>query len=313
MMQFMWLLPLFSMAARLVGAEFYSDVDTKDRDEVKALEIKAKDFWQGLMDSAQGLETTRNAKLSAQVEVALKTLPSEDTKSRELFLKAIEHLANADSMLFEEASRSKMLALQRLENGGKSESFCDFVSDWEDYLYTAYTQFVGHRTYEKKLARHILSRLKEMEPAIDRAVGMAPEMYEESEKASIAARTVLRRKDLSKALRERAHDIIRATGKQRMRFQNYLLGSLMTTAQDLAGETEQATHTVSKASLRGVDAAAPLAKPFQIELQEDGCSKDGCSKQSEEKKMVAPNNSVDAEPPLIFFDGVPIDAKPITV
>merc|ERR1719272_1497476 len=116
-----------------------------------------------------------------------------------------------------------------------------------------------------------------MAPTLDGAVGMAPEMYEESEKASNAARTVLRRKNLPDELRELAHDIIRATGKQRMRFQNYLFGSLMTSAQDLAGENEQATQTVMKASLRGVDVAAPLAKPF-VQV----------GQQSEEKTSVAP-------------------------
>merc|ERR1719162_1498858 len=95
---------LSSVLLGLVSAEFYSDIDSKDRDEAKALEIKAKDFWQGLMDSAQGLETTRNAALSARVESTLKQLPPGYDEIEELFNKAISHLAKADSMLFEEAS-----------------------------------------------------------------------------------------------------------------------------------------------------------------------------------------------------------------
>merc|ERR1719162_2260180 len=179
---------LSSVLLGLVSAEFYSDVDSRDRDETKALEIKAKDFWQGLMESAQGLETTRNAALSARVELTLKKLPSDYNVIREHFNKAVGHLAKADSMLFEEASRTKMMALQRSENGASRDALCDYVSENEDYLFTAYTRFVGHKSYhdsyEKKLARNILSRLKEVEPALDRATEMAPEMYDESEKAS---------------------------------------------------------------------------------------------------------------------------------
>jgi len=286
---------LSSMLLGLVSAEFYSDVDSKDRDEAKVLDIKAKDFWQGLMDSAQGLETTRNAELSAKVELALKTLPAEDNDTRELFHEALGHLAKADSMLFEEASRSKMLALQRLESGGSREAFCDFVSDWEDHLYTAYTRFVGHGTYEKKLARHILSRLKEVDPALSRAADMGPKMYEESEMASKSSRDVLHREDVPDDLRSLARDIVTATAKQRMRFQNYLFGSLMTTAQDLAGENDDATQTVIKASLRGVKGPVRATKPF-VHVAHRGV---------EEK--------LDDESPLIFFDGVPVDAKPITV
>merc|ERR1719272_2482092 len=98
------------------------------------------------MDSAQGLEATQNAELSSRVESKLKQLPPDYDEIRELFNKAISHLAKADSMLFEEASRSKMMALQRLENGDNAP-LCDYVSEMEDYLYTAYTRFVGHRSY----------------------------------------------------------------------------------------------------------------------------------------------------------------------
>jgi len=289
-----------------VGAEFYSDVDSRDGDEAKALEIKAKDFWQGLMDSAQGLETTRNAEISARVELSLKPLPSDYNEIRELFNKAVSHLAKADSMLFEEASRSKMMALQRLQNGGSREALCDYVSEWEDYLYTAYTRFVGHRTYEKKLARHILSRLKEVEPSLDRAVEMAPQMYEESEKASKFARSVVIHLGHAKRdnkLRELAFEIVSATAKQRVRFQNYLYGSLLTTAMDLAGEEEHPTSTVMKASLRGADLAKGPSKPFvQVE-----------QKNEETKVAEALRSQAETEPPLIFFDGVPVDADAIVL
>jgi len=296
-------------------AEFYSDVDSREGDEAKALEIKAKKFWQGLMDSAQGLETTRNAELSAQVELLLKELPptyKDYNAIVELFNEAISHLANADSMLFEEASRAKMMALQRLENGPSREALSDYVSEFQDYLYTAYTRFVGHRTYEKKLAQHILSRLTEVDPALGRAAGMAPQMYEESEQASKCARKAIRKlghKEPAVALRSLANDIISATGKQRARFQEYLLGSLMSTAQDLAGEKEEATQTVMRESLRGIDLRSGKAstKPF---VQVDAAKSE--DNVPEENTAISLSPAVDV-PPLMFFDGVPVDAKPITV
>lgn len=334
MMLFLGLVFLSSLPAPgLVSAEFYSDVDSREGDEGKALEIKARDFWQGLMDSAQGLEATRNAELSSRVENKLKQLPPDYDKIRELFNKAITHLAKADSMLFEEASRSKMMALQRLENGASREALCDYVSHFEDALYSAYSRFVGYRTYEKKLARHILSRLTEVKPAIDSAVDMAPQMYEESEKASNFARAVVRSPDLGHkkrdaVLRDLANEIITATGKQRKRFQEYLYGSLLTAATDMAGEDEAPEKTVMKASLRGASSAEQQVKLFaqvvqtseekekpvillgQAEKEFQWTSTNKEFHVVEEKTKAVP---LDEEPPLVFFDGVPVDAVPISV
>jgi len=332
-MLFLGLVFLSSMPSPgLVSAEFYSDVDSREGDEAKALEIKAKDFWQGLMDSAQGLEATRNAELSSRVESKLKQLPPDYDEIRELFNKAISHLAKADSMLFEEASRSKMMALQRLENGESREALCDYVSHFEDALYSAYSRFVGYRTYEKKLARHILSRLTEVKPAIDSAVDMAPQMYEESEKAANLARDVVRSPDLGNkkrdaVLRDLAWEIITATGKQRGRFQEYLFGSLLTAATDMAGEDEAPAKTVMKASLRGT-ALAKSSKPLlQVEQENEEKKKPvillghadkefqwtSTNKEFhvvEETKKAVP---VDEEPPMVFFDGVPVHAVSISV
>lgn len=314
MMQFLGLVLLSSMPA-LASAEFYSDLDSTAGDEARALEIKAKDFWQGLMDSAQGLETTRNAELSARVELSLKALPADSKNYNtivELFNEAIGHLAKADSMLFEEASHSKMTALQRLENGPSGEALCDYVSEFEDYLYTAYTRFVGHKTYEKKLARHILARLKEAEPALDRAVEMAPKMYEESDKAEKSARKLIRKlgnKKRDEALRALALEVIGATAKQRMRFQDYLYGSLMSTAQDLAGEKEEASQTVIKATLRGFASQEAPSKPFVEAPSKPFVQSD--SEKSKEEKVVVTLRQGDDLPPLMFSDGVPVDAKPI--
>lgn len=313
MVQFFGFLFLSSMCD-FAGAEFYSDLDSRPGDEAKALEIKAKDFWQGLMDSAQGLETTRNAELSARVELSLKALPAGHENHNaivELFNEALGHLAKADSMLFEEASRSKMTALQRLQNGPSGEALCDYVSENEDHLYTAYTRFVGHRTYEKKLARHILSRLKEVEPAIDRAVDMAPHMYEESEKAEKATRKLIRQLGYTKrdeALRVLALDMIGATAKQRVRFQDYLYGSLLSTAQDLAGEKEEASQTVLKASLRGFAWQKAPSKPFvQVEPPSAPLIQFEAEKSKGEKVAVMLRHADDV-PPLMFDDGVPVVA-----
>jgi len=317
----------------LVSAEFYSDVDSREGDEAKALEIKAKDFWQGLLDSAQGLEATRNAELSGRVESNLKQLPPDYDEVRELFNKATSHLAKADSMLFEEASRSKMMALQRLENGAPREALVDYVSHIEDALYAAYSRFVGYRTYEKKLARHILSRLTEVRPAIDSAVDMAPQMYEESEKASNFARNVVQSSDLGhkkrdNVLRDLANEIITATGRQRKRFTEYIFSSLLTAATDMAGEEEAPASTVMKATLRGAALAEEHCEPFlQVEEANEEKKKPvillgqadkefqwtSTSEEfhvAEEKEKAVP---VDDLPPLVFFDGVPVDAVPISV
>merc|ERR1740117_2706808 len=287
------------------------------------------------MDSAQGLEATQNAELSSRVESKLKQLPPDYDEIRELFNKAIGHLAKADSMLFEEASRSKMMALQRLENGESREALCDYVSHIEDALYSAYSRFVGYRTYEKELARHILSRLTEVKPAIDSAVDMAPQMYEESEKASNLARDVVRSPDLGNkkrdaVLRDLAWEIITATGKQRGRFQEYLFGSLLTAATDMAGEDEAPAKTVMKASLRGaaLKLAEKQSKPLlQVEQENEEKEKPvilvshadkefqwtSMNKEFhvvEETKKAVP---VDEEPPMVFFDGVPVHAVQISV
>lgn len=317
MMQFLGLVFLSGMPG-LVSGEFYSDLDSRAGDEAKALEIKAKDFWQGLMDSAQGLETTRNAELSARVELTLKALPADHKNHNaivDLFTEALGHLSRADSMLFEEASRSKMTALQRLANGPSGEALCDYVSGFEDYLYTAYTRFVGHKTYEKKLARHILSRLKEAEPALDRAVDMAPQMYEESAKAEKITRKLIRKlgnKKRDEALRVLALEVIGATAKQRKRFQDYLYGSLLSTAQDLAGEKEDAVQTVMKASLRGFGASQEA--PSKTLVQIDAPSKSFVqaeTEKSKEEKVAVTLRQADDVPPMFFDDGVPVDAKPI--
>jgi len=286
-----------------VSSEFYSDVDTKAHDEAKALTLKAKHFWEGLMAGASGLEATRNAELSARVEHALKRLPQNSQESgddnkeiSELFMDAIGHLAKADSMLFEEAARAKMTAMQRLEKGPSRDSLSVYVSANADALYTAYTEFVGYKTYEKKLAHHIIERLKEAAPTLDRASGMAPKMYEESDKAKECARAILKNTIVlhKKKLHILALDIIGASSKQRTRFQNYLYDSLMVAAEDMAGEKEKATQTVMRASLRGMK---PDEKPAE----------------QVDQKPAYPLRHKDDEPPMVFHDGVPVDAVPINL
>jgi len=283
-------------APSFVNSEFYSDIDHKEHDEAKALEIKAKHFWEGLMAGAQGLQATKNAELSARVEHALSRLHhKKDDTIRELFLSSTDHLAKADAMLFEEAARSKMLALQRLENGPSKQSLSVYVSDRADVLYTAYTKFVGYKTYETKLAHQIVERLKEEAPNLDRATSMAPSMYDESDKAEKTARAILELHEVGRrnSLRILALDIVSATGKQRSRFQDYLLQSLMVAAEDMAGEKEKATQTVMKASLRG---ATPAQSQKVAEPQ---------------GKPAYPLRHKDDEPPMVFHDGVPVDAVPI--
>jgi len=249
------------------NAEFYSDVDSKQHDEAKALEIKARDFWQGLMESAEGLETSDNANLCAQIDQALESLPREDNDIRELFHAAMGHLAKADSFLFEQASSVKALAKQRLENGPNSDAFSAFVSE-KGAFYVAVANFIGYKTYEKRLAKHIISRLKEVRDPLNRAADVGPIMLQESSEAAKRAHEILQCRDghigekaLSDTLRRLALGIVRATGKQRLRFTNYLLGSLLTTAQDLADKNEKPSKTVMKASLRGFDMSTGTNKP----------------------------------------------------
>lgn len=250
------------LSRRLALAEFFSDLDSTEHDQRMALDVRAKEFWQGLMRSAQALETSQNAKISADVDQALLKLSPADADIRELFQLSIGHLANADSMLFREAANFKELAQERLHKGPSQDAFLDVTADWEDVFYSSLRRFVGGGTYEKRLGRHIISRLKEMRTSIHDAADMAPVMLAESGKASEKAYEVLRSRDdgskgeLPLHLRTLAHDIIAATGKQRLRFTNYLLNSLMSTAQDVASKNEPATKTVLAASLHERDSAA---------------------------------------------------------
>lgn len=333
-MGFAHLCYLFLVALpHMLRAEFYSDVDSKDHDEAKALEIKARDFWNGLMEGADGLQSTDNARLCAEVDQALETLPPEDAEIRDLFHAAVGHLATADGMLFEEASSFKKLALQRLQHGPSKESFMDFASDWEDSFYNAITSFIGYRTYEKRLAKHISGRLKDVTPNLDRAAQMARPMLDESSKASDRARDVLQKlsdrdvpskprhlrkvvRDSNSQLRKLAHGIITATGRQRLRFTNYLLNSLMTTAVDMAGKEEAPSKTMMKASLQSMPVDASSQRPMIIQGEAKHLPQEYTLMRNEAdqgKRAVQKNavaDSASGEPPLVFFDGVPVDETP---
>jgi len=366
---------------RLSSAELYSDVDSTERDEAKALEIKAKDFWQGLMDSADGLATGDNAQLCAEVEEALEKLPKEDNIIREHFQAAIEHLAKADALMFEEAASFKMLASEKLGKASNADAKASNVysdtnkaiwhndGDWQDSFVSAVTRFIGtDKRYEKKLAGHIVSRLRESTPYLNRAHELAPLMLEESGKAGDLAHKVQRLgltraagggKPLPGTLQRLAGRITTATGKQRLRFTNYLLKSWMTTAESIAGKNEKASKTVMKASLRGVDQNVRSQEPavqsepavprepaeqsepepavqikaepaVQIMLEaavqiapepvvtlhpsrrrkEEALAQLTRSAREEVAQKAVP--AIPAEPPLIFVDGIPVDAKPIS-
>lgn len=288
----------------LTMAELYSDVDSKENDEAKALDIKAKDFWKGIMANANELETTDNARLGAAVDKALANLPPEDNDIHDLFQTSIGHLAEADSMLIQEAIVSKKKAAQRLEHGPSKEAFYEIASDWKGVFSSALARFIGHKTYEKRLATQIISRLKDIKPYLHQGFDLVPHMLDESSKASDRAYEILRSRDgsghsLPLELQELAHQIIRATGKQRLRFTNYLLGSLMTTAVDVAGKDESASNTVTKANLRGVDWS--------------GASKNSVSFDASSKvPRISSEPGVKEEEPMMFVGGVPVDAEPIT-
>jgi len=302
-------------------AEFYSDLDSKEQDEAKALEIKAKDFWQSLMDSAEGLQASENALLAEKVDKAVESLPPEDNDIRELFNTAMGHLAKADSMLLGEALSSKRLAMQRLQNGPAREAFFDFTSEWQDAFYSAITRFIGYKSYEKRLAKHITSRLREVMPTIHQAADMAPQMLDESSKASDHAYKILHsrisgRRDLSLDLQKLASEIVRATGQQRLRFTNYLLNSFMTTAQDLASKNEKASKTVVQAGLRNLDGEISASETTPPSERKNQPILLGEPDRSESKPRLmrredSSASTADEEAPLMFVDGVPVDSEPI--
>jgi hypothetical protein len=309
--------------AHFASAEFYSDVDSAEQDQKKALEVKAQDFWNGLMQSAEYLETTENAKLSAKVDRALAKLSAEHNDIRELFHKSMGHLAKADSMLFDEAIKFKELARERLDHGPSSEAFLE-LSGFENVFYAAYKRFVGGKsTYQERLARHIISRLKDIKPQIHNIPEMAPQMLEESSKASDKAYEITHSRDdgskgdLPLHLRKLAYEIVSATGKQRLRFTNYMLNSFMTAAEDIASKEEAPSKTLVRRSLRGLESGmsehAPDSLDNVIAIQTAPSQEEGTSLSKEVQASEGDSVSSDMSSDCLFFhDGIPIDAKPIT-
>jgi cell division septum initiation protein DivIVA len=251
---------LLANSMQPVGADIISDITVSETDEFSALQIKAEVFWKPILNAAEDVKMEKHLELYADVEAAINELPAENTYVRQTLREALDHLKRADDASFKQALASSSIATEKLNApyGQTGDSF-SFLHGGQNFLKAALKRFIGGGRYPEKLVDHVEQRQADILPVLRGAASITGNILTDCRLASKKGFDV-RKYDIynkgvpktPKRASELADKIIDAAGETRHRFTSSITDLVKGITRDFEGKQEDASVTVTKASLQGL-------------------------------------------------------------
>jgi len=263
------LLACFAFAAE--SQEVFSDIadfvaGPSPADERRALEIKAEQFWDSVLDAAKDMKMTEHWELYDETEKVIAGLPAENTYVREALTDVLTRLKRADETVLAQALQSSDLASEKMVAGPQGESLFSFFTGGQNFLSEALRRFVAGGRYPERLAEHVARRQGDIVPLLQGAAGSAGNVLSDCRLASKRSFDVLKYDIYNKGVpktpqdaKDLAYKLVDASGETRHRFMNFVTKTVTGITKDFEGRRDSAVVTVTRSELRGFAATPEFA------------------------------------------------------
>jgi len=260
-------LSLWLTIAGAFESEIISDLVTTGTDERRALEAKAEQFWQPVLDAAQATQmdvySGKHLAVYTQVESAIAGLPSENQHVRDLLSEALTRLKRADEKVFEQAVESTNVASEKLHNGpGNFDNVFSFMNGGQNWLASTMRRFVGGGRYSEKLEKHVSNRQGDILPALRGTSKIAGSVLTDCRLSSKLSFDVMKYDIYNdgvpktpKAATDAAERLVAASSETRKHFLAGTMAAAKSITKDVEGKTEDASATVTASLLASMQPA----------------------------------------------------------
>jgi hypothetical protein len=258
---FLSLLSLWLTIAVAFESEIISDLVTTGTDERRALEAKAEQFWQPVLDAAQATQmdvySGKHLAVYSEVESAIAELPSENQHVRDLLSEALMRLKRADDKVFEQAVESTNVASEKLHNGpGNFDNVFSFMTGGQNWLASTMRRFVGSGRYSEKLEKHVSNRQGDILPPLRGISKIAGNVLTDCRLSSKLSFDVMKYDIYNdgvpktpKAAKDAADRLVIASSETRKHFMAGTMAAVKSITKDVEGKTEDASSTVTASLL----------------------------------------------------------------
>lgn len=253
---------LLALAASPVAADIISDITTSSADEFRALEVKAEAFWKPILSAAEDVKMEAHLKLYDDAEAVIKGLPAENEYVRKTLREALDHLKNADAVLFKQALNSARVAKEKLDGPCDISSVgLSFLNGGHigSYMKSALKRFSSGGEYSEKLVDHVQKRQDDILPVLRGAADVTGNILSDcrlASKLSFDIRKYDIYNDNVPKTPQNADDIadriVDAASETRSRFTRSITDMVKGITKDFEEKHEDARVTVTKASLKGL-------------------------------------------------------------
>eukprot|EP00747_Dinoflagellata_sp_TGD_P188112 gnl/TRDRNA2_/TRDRNA2_46594_c0_seq1.p1 gnl/TRDRNA2_/TRDRNA2_46594_c0~~gnl/TRDRNA2_/TRDRNA2_46594_c0_seq1.p1 ORF type:complete len:323 (+),score=73.77 gnl/TRDRNA2_/TRDRNA2_46594_c0_seq1:88-1056(+) len=247
-----------------VAAEFISDLGSSPQDENHALELKAEQFWDPVVEAAEKTKmeayyTKEHEALYSDMERVIAELPAENVYVRKALGEGLEALRSADKAVVADAEQAAQIASERLAvPAGAHTSTWSFLTGGQDFFKQVIRSFVnGGSRFPERLQKQIGNRQADVLPLLRGTQAVTGNVLRDSKLASARGFDVLKYDLYNKgvpatpeAAKAVANRLVDAAGDTRHRFMHGITNVANSIANDEKGKHDDPSVTVLRASLQ---------------------------------------------------------------
>jgi len=248
-------------------ADIISDLTTSSVDEKRALEIKAGQFWDGVLQASEDMNMEKHVSVYADAEAVIASLPAENEFVREALRDSLTRLKRADETVLLQSIRTSQTASDSLASPVTGDFF-SFMKGGQNFFAQAIRGFVDGGRYSEKLVRHVGERQGEILPVLQDTNEITGNVLKDCRLASAKSFDALKydiyNNDVPKTpenAKALAYRLVEAVGETRHKFMRFVTEAADSIARDTQEKEEPAATTVIKASLRSFEFSQPQAVP----------------------------------------------------
>lgn len=246
-------------------ADIISDLTTSSADEKRALEIKAEQFWDGILQASEEMNMEKHVSLYADAEAVIASLPAENDFVRQALQESLTRLKRADETVLLQSVHTSQTASDSLASPVAGDFFSFMTGGQIGGLFAqAIRGFVDGGRYSEKLVRHVGERQGEILPVLQETKEITGNVLKDCRLASQRSFDALKydiyNKDVPKTpenAKALAYRLVEAVGETRHKFMHFVTEAAESIARDTQEKDEPAATTVIKSSLRSVEFSQP--------------------------------------------------------
>lgn len=244
-------------------ADIISDLTTSSVDEKRALEIKAGQFWDGVLQASEDMNMEKHVSLYADAENVIASLPVENDYVRQALRESLTRLKRADETVLLQSVRTSQTASDSLASPVTGDFF-SFMKGGQNFFAKAIRGFVDGGRYSEKLVQHVGERQGEILPVLQETKEITGNVLKDCRLASSRSFDALKydiyNKDVPKTpenAKALSYRLVEAVGETRHKFMRFVTEAADSIARDTQEKEEPAATTVIKASLRSFEFSQP--------------------------------------------------------